>query len=85
MISTYLIAQIGRDDNFTSNDINLKTFFIYIIGIINNIKNLIGGSTILIEVDNNPKLVDKYKEYGFEYLKDEDSGLTQLWKLTLNY
>lgn len=48
-------------------------------------KPIIIDISILIEVDNQEKLVKKYIEYGFKYLQEDESGLTQLCKLTQDY
>ena len=84
IVNAFLIGQIGRDDRFTSDDLNLDIFFKYIFEKINIAKSIIGGSVILIEVDNEEKLINKYKEYDFKYLQN-DGDLSQLWYLSLDY
>ncbi|MBN2653004.1 MAG: hypothetical protein JXR63_11530 [Spirochaetales bacterium] len=84
IMNMFLIGQIGRNDKFSSSDLNLKGFLGYIIPIIDEVKEKIGGSSILIEVKRNSKLVQLYENYGFEFLQ-EDSALTQLWYLYLSY
>lgn len=85
IINTFLIGQLARDNSFNSNDINLDVILGYIFDKINDVKDLIGGTNILIEIDNESKLVDLYKKYGFEYLQHDESNLSQLWQLSINY
>jgi len=85
IINTFLIGQLARDDKFNSSEINLDVILSYIFDKINDVKDLIGGTNILIEVDNETKLIDLYKKYGFEYLQHDDSNLSQLWQLSINY
>ena len=86
VVNTFLIGQIGRDDQFTNSDFDLRNFLEYISGILDDAKALVGGSTILIEVDiDNQKLIDLYESYGFEYLQSDTSSLSQLWKISLEY
>lgn len=85
ILNTFLIGQLARDDKFNSSQINLDVILGYIFDKINNVRDLIGGTNILIEVDNETKLVDLYKKYGFEFLQHDESNLSQLWQLSINY
>lgn len=86
VVNCFLIGQIGRDDQFSKSDFDLRNFLEYISGIIDDAKALVGGSTILIEVeDNNKKLINLYENFGFEYLQFDASSLSQLWKISLEY
>ncbi|MDD2965004.1 MAG: hypothetical protein PHU33_13735 [Bacteroidales bacterium] len=83
IISTILIGQIGRNDSYSSAEINLKDILDYVFGVINIVKEYIGGNVVLIEVDNEPKLVSHYEKYGFEKIQDNDN-LCQLMQF-VNY
>ncbi len=85
VMGTYLIGQIGRDDRFSSDDLNLEMFFTFIFSIIKEVQDKFGGTNILIEVDNQQKLIDLYESYGFKYLQLDETGLSQLLQLSLNY
>jgi len=49
----------------------------YIFGVINNVRELIGGRIVLIEVDKEPKFIKKYEEYDFQNI-EADNEFTQL-------
>lgn len=82
--STFLIGQIGRHDNYSSNDINLGDILNYIFGVINKVRELIGGRIVLIEVDKEPKLIKRYEEFNFENI-ESDSEFTQLMQWINSY
>lgn len=56
----------------------------FIFGVINLIREYIGGRVILIEVDNNPKLIELYENYGFERIQ-ENGKLSQLMQFVKHY
>lgn len=80
LISTILIGQIGRSDKYTSEDIDLGKILEYVFYIINIVKEYIGGRVILIEVDNEPKLIRHYEKYGFKKIQTSND-LSQLMQL----
>ncbi len=82
--STFLIGQIGRDINYSSEDINLKDIMEYIFGVINKVRELIGGRIVLVEVDKEPKLIKKYEELNFENIQS-DTEFTQLMQWVNTY
>jgi hypothetical protein len=84
LISTILIGQIGKSDGYSSEDIDLENILEYVFYIINIIKEYIGGRVILIEVDNEPKLIKHYEKYGFEKLQTSND-LSQLMQLLEHY
>ncbi len=55
-----------------------QIFFSEIFSILVEVQNKVGGSSILIEVDNNQKLIDLYKEHGFQHLDTDQEDLSQL-------
>jgi hypothetical protein len=65
--NVYLIGQIGRNDSFTSKDLSLEDILSEIYSILADVQTKVGGSSILIEVDNNERLIDLYKKNGFTY------------------
>lgn len=76
--NVYLIGQIGRNDSFTRKDLSLSDILSEIFSILIEVQNRVGGSSILIEVDNNQKLIELYKEHGFQYLETGQDNLSQL-------
>jgi hypothetical protein len=84
IIPTILIGQIGRADGYSKDDIDLEDILDYIFGIINIVKAYIGGKVVLVEVNNEPKLVEHYKKYGFEKIQ-ESSDMSQLMQFVNHY
>lgn len=82
VINSILIAQIGRNDIFSKNDISLNEIIMSIFEIIEQVRDLIGTRIVLIEVNNEPKLIKLYESLGFEYIGVQDD-LTQLYKFDL--
>lgn len=82
--STFLIGQIGRADNYTREDIDLKVILDYIFAVINKIRALIGGKIIMIEVEKEPKLIKRYEEFNFQNI-NSDSEYTQLMQWVNSY
>lgn len=80
--STFLIGQLGKNDEF-SNFINLAEILEFAYGIINEVRELIGGRLVLIECENKEKLINHYKKHGFEFIQSENE-LMQLMKLKDN-
>lgn len=76
--TVYLIGQIGRNDSFSTKDLCLSDILTEIFSILVEVQNKVGGSSILIEVDNNTKLIDLYRKHGFQYLEADQEGLSQL-------
>ena len=76
--NVYLIGQIGRNDLFTSQDLSLPDILSEIFSILTEAQTRIGGSSILIEVDNNERLINLYQEHGFVYLDTDQESLSQL-------
>ena len=84
IILAYLIGQIGRSDIYKSSDINLEKILEFIFGVINKIREYIGGRTILVEVNNEEKLVELYEKHGFEFIQFEND-LSQLMQWVYHY
>ena len=82
--STFLIGQIGRSDLYDSSDIDLKGILNYIFGVINKVRELVGGRIILVEVDKEPKLIKRYEELNFENIQS-DTEYTQLMQWVNTY
>lgn len=83
VINSILIAQIGRNDLFTKDDIDINSIMSSIIDTIKKVRDLIGTRVVLIEVDNNEKLINLYKKIGFEYIGVQDN-LSQLYQLQVD-
>ncbi len=88
MFFAFLIGQIGRNDSYDKGTIRLEGILDYVFAYINEVKSLIGGRIVLIEVDGeiekNKQLIKRYEENGFEnfgQLKD----FTQLMIFSKEY
>lgn len=77
VIVTFLIGQIGRNELYTSEDIDLNMILDFVFGILWKVREYIGGRVILVEVDKSEKLINHYEKYGFEKIQVQDD-LTQL-------
>lgn len=84
IIPTILIGQIGRADEYSKEDINLNYILDYIFTIINIVKIYIGSKVVLLEVNNEPKLVKHYEKYGFEKIQ-ESNNMSQLMQFINHY
>lgn len=82
--TTFLIGQIGRNDSYTREDIDLRGILEYVFAVINKVRELIGGKIILIEVEKEPKLIKRYEELSFENIQS-DSENTQLMQWVNTY
>ncbi|MCF7941518.1 MAG: hypothetical protein K9M84_07890 [Spirochaetia bacterium] len=76
--NVYLIGQIGRNDAYSTQDLSLSDILSEIYPILSEVQYRVGGSSILIEVDNNEKLIELYKNHGFTYLDTDQEDLSQL-------
>jgi len=85
---SFLIGQIGRNDIYDKNTIRLEGILDYVFAYINEVKTLIGGRIVLIEVDGdkeqNKRLVDRYEEVGFKIFSELDE-FTQLMIFSKEY
>lgn len=76
--NVYLIGQIGRNDSFTNKDLSLADILSEIYPIFAEVQTRVGGSSVLIEVDNNERLIDLYQKHGFTSLGSDQEALSQL-------
>ena len=77
-VTAYLIGQLGKNDLYKSC-ITGKEIIDYAVNIIVKVHGLIGGRFILVECNDNEKLIKFYNDNSFVYLqKDIGNGLVQL-------
>lgn len=84
IIPTILIGQIGRSDSYSKEDINLADILDFVFGVINKVREYIGGRVVLVEVNKEQKLIEHYGKFGFEKIQ-EQGKLTQLMQFVANY
>jgi len=71
-IPYYLIGQLERNDNFTNNTISGKTILSYAIRIIRQSYEQIGGKIVLVECNDNHKVIPFYLNNGFKLLQKDE-------------
>lgn len=67
----FLIGQIGKND-IANNPISLEDILGYAIKYIKQASYLISGRVIILECENNPKLISLYEKYGFKLIETKD-------------
>lgn len=82
-LSTFLVGQIAKNDLYRAN-ISGKEILRYTYEYIKEASILIGGRIILVELKNNPKLIEFYNENGFSLLPNKtenEENLLQMYKM----
>lgn len=72
-IRAFLIGQLGKNQAVKSNPITLAQILSEIYLILHEARELIGGRVIILECENEPKLIKLYQEHGFKLLATEQS------------
>lgn len=67
-VQTYLIGQIAKNEKVLANPIILNDILIETNSIIVEAQNLVGGRVIILECENQEKLIQLYKNNGFQPL-----------------
>ncbi len=70
-LPSILIAQFGKSDLF-KNKIDSKMLMDYCTSYILETINLIGGRVIILECNDNPKLISIYEKYGFKKIGEKN-------------
>lgn len=77
-LPAYLIGQLGKNDKY-KDFISGEDVINYAMDVINQVHELLGGRFVLIECNNNQKLIDFYKRNEFIWLQQDGSdGLIQM-------
>lgn len=77
-IRAYLLGQIGKADT-CGPEIRLSALMNYVYQLLAEAQGLVGGRVILLECEDNNKLISLYKNCGFERLQSND--LVQMYKI----
>ena len=81
-IPCFLIGQLAKNTSIINNPISGKRLLDYANSIIKSATSLIGGRFILIECQDNPKLIEFYRLNGYsEFLKDVSNNKTMIQML----
>lgn len=79
-LKVFLIGQIGKN-YIENNKINLKFILNEVFSIIYEIKSKIGGRIVILECENNDKLLNLYQDNGFSVIeiKEPENNLSTLY------
>ena len=83
-IRAFLIGQIGKNTAIGNNPVSLKNILDEIYAVINAAKALIGGRIIILECEDNHKLIQLYEKHGFKLIELADSEQSQLKTLYIH-
>lgn len=68
-ISVFLIAQLGKNTLLKDNSLTLSDILKVIISQIKQAQSVIGGKVIILECENNARLISLYEKNGFSLLE----------------
>lgn len=80
-LNVYLIAQIGKNESISNNNLNLKYIIDEILGLIHTAQKAVGGKVIILECEDNPSLIKLYEQHGFHLIdtKSDENGLKTMY------
>lgn len=67
-VSTYLIGQLGKNKSIPDNPINLEEILSDVFVVIKKAQDLIGGRVVILECENNERLIKLYEKQNFQTL-----------------
>lgn len=70
----YLIGQLARNDDYNSEAITGAEILARALNIISDIKDKIGGKVVLVECEDQQKVIDFYLENDFERLPEHSEN-----------
>jgi len=71
-VKAYLIGQIGKNSQIPNNPIKLNTILNEIYSVIVQAQALVGGRVIILECEDNERLISLYQEHGYKLLDITD-------------
>jgi len=77
-VRVFLLGQIAKND-IRNNPIKLPEIFEEIYNILFAVQKKIGGRALLLECEDNSKLISLYEKEGFKILQKQD--LVQMYKM----
>lgn len=72
LIKAFLIGQVGKNDLIPSS-ITLSDILDIIFETLHQAKRLISGRVVILECENNPKLISLYEKHGFRLLEIKEN------------
>lgn len=79
-IRAYLIGQLAKNHAIDDNELHLRDIMDFAHSVIEKAWLAVGGRVILIECEDNARLLGHYHEHGFQLLQ-KDGDLVQLYQL----
>lgn len=79
-VSTFLIGQIGKNDKNKDKILGAEILQ-YACDYIEEASEIIAGRVILVELKDNPKLINFYKENNFQLLKNSTENEERLLQM----
>lgn len=73
-INVFLVAQIGKNEALENNMVRLPMILSEIYEKISHAQSSVGGRMIILECEDNPKLIKLYQENDFKLLETEDEA-----------
>jgi uncharacterized protein (DUF1330 family) len=70
----YLIGQLARNDNYSSEAITGADILARALNVISDIKDKIGGKVVLVECEDKKKIINFYLENEFERLPEHSEN-----------
>lgn len=83
-IKVFLIEQIGKNTSILDNPISLNFILNEIYAVLSDVKALIGGRIIILECEDNKKLLDLYIRHGFTLIEIEKNSSSTLRTLYIH-
>jgi hypothetical protein len=71
-VKAYLIGQIGKNSQISNNPIKLNTILNEVYSVIAQAQTLVGGRVIILECENNERLISLYQDHGYKLLDITD-------------
>lgn len=79
-VPAFLIGQLAKNDLY-SESITGKQIIDFAVSRIYEAYKVVGGRVILVEAVDNDKIIDFYKENGFEIIRKDEDKLIQLIRM----
>ncbi|MEY0162082.1 acetyltransferase [Providencia rettgeri] len=85
-VPAFLIGQIAKNHSITDNPIRLRDILNEAYGMITLAKEIIGGRVVILECEDNDKLISMYVNHGFTRIDISNSqdSLVTLYKLIIH-
>lgn len=83
-VKAFLIGQIGKNTLIVDNPISLALILQEIYAVLSEAQELIGGRIIILECENNERLLQLYKCHGFTLIEIENNSPSTLRTLYIH-